>query len=1497
MKRLNTKNFFCVLGLAVWLFPFSVIFAAAPGDENRHFHFPHFFSPSPDDDQKFVLRFNKGLMQFGNGEVLFQVVKTEPSKNTEQDIDRMLGARKSESEFVRLNFLNANSCSPEGSEPLASHSNYFLGGDASHWRKDLANFNALVYPNLYANIDLKYYVVNDDVKYDYTVNPGGTPASIRMKYSGVRSLLVDNNGTLCIQTELTELKDNIPKSYQVIDGKEVPVKVRYKLIDPSTVTFEADEYDKRYPLVIDPLMIYSTFVGGTADDYEYTGGISLDASGNIYVTGRTLSSNFPVTAGAVQTGYGATMDAFVFKLNPTGTAMIFSTFVGGNDLDAGYTTKIDPVTNDIYVAGTTGSANFPTTAGAFHTAYSGGIYDPFLFKLTASGNAFIYSTLMGNAQDDYGAGLEIDDLGNAYVVGQSSGIYPTTAGAYQTAYAGGTWDVFVTKFNTTGSAVIFSTMLGGPSEDHSHSIQVDAAYNVYIGGMAKTGFPTTAGCYDATFNGGQWDMYVTKMNSNGTALIYSTYVGSPGADWTWNGLEIDNSGNAYCVGYVESGFPTTAGAYQTSYGGGSFDVGIFKLNPTGSALIYSTYIGGPGDDEGWGISLGSNNEAFVTGLCSFAYPYTHCAWDTTFNGAQDAFISELDPTGSSLLYSSYIGGALADQGYNIIDVGNFVYVAGSTSSIDFPHTVGAYDTTYNGARDIVVFEMDISGANVAVADFNSTSSVCINGTIQFNNTSLNATSYNWNFDDGTTSTLQNPSHTFADTGVHYIQLIVTGSCALPDTVIYPVTIIPAPIAAFNASTPCGLTAAFSDASTGATGWSWDFGDGATSVLQSPSHTYSIDGNYMVTLIVTNAAGCSDTVQQQVTVNPLAVSSFSAIAASCQLGVTFQNTSSNATSWSWNFGDGNVSSLSDPSHTFPDSGSYTVTLIANPGACADTSTQTITVHSPPVASFSNVAGCNLTCSFSNTNQNVTTYAWDFGDGNSSAAANPVHTYTTDGNYAVSLIVTDNNGCADTVTQQVQINPVPLAGFNLTPLACSNHVDFLNTSTGTTSYSWSFGDGSASSGTNPSHDYPVDGNYTITLIADPAGCPDTSTQSVTIHPLPQAAFSGAASCNYTCNFQDGSSGAVAYAWDFGDATNSNATSPSHSFPLAGNYFVTLIITDQYGCNDTVQQNINISEDPLSAFSFTATPCNLSVPFQNNSSNGSSWIWNFGDGQTSTDNTPEHVYPYSGTYPVTLISDPGGCADTATQNVTVHRPPVADFSQSTSCTFTAQFVNLSDSATSYQWDFGDGSTATSISATHAYDEIGTYYVSLISTDNAGCADTMQQEINIIVRTPATMDFSYDTCLMQAQFVSTSVNTGSWYWSFGDGTTSTSSAPAHVYNQSGYVPVLFVTNNNTPCADTLVQVFDAAPVPEHAFYIPNCFTPNGDGLNDHFEISDFGTCFSYHLMIFDRWGELIFETDDLSDTWDGTYKGSAVQVDVYAYILKGGGHFRQGSVLVLKD
>ena len=404
-------------------------------------------------------------------------------------------------------------------------------------------------------------------------------------------------------------------------------------------------YDDAFVTKLNPTgtaLVYSTYLGGTS--YDTGTGIAVDTAGNAYVTGTTGSADFPTTLGAYQTTYGGYDDAFVTKLNPTGTALVYSTYLGGTSYDTGTGIAVDTAGN-AYVTGTTGSADFPTTLGAYQTTY-GGNGDAFVTKLNPTGTALVYSTYLGGTSDDVGYGIAVDTAGNAYVTGYTtsyttSPYFPTTAGAYQTSFGGGYDDAFVTKLNPTGTALVYSTYLGGTSDDVGYGIAVDTAGDAYVAGYTTSPFPTTAGAYQTTFGGGYDDAFVTKLNPTGTALVYSTYLGGTSYD-TGTGIAVDTAGNAYVTGTTGSAdFPTTLGAYQTTYGGNG-DAFVTKLNPMGTALVYSTYLGGTGNEVGYGIAVDTAGNAYVTGFTTSTtdFPTTAGAYQTSFGGGDDAFVAK-----------------------------------------------------------------------------------------------------------------------------------------------------------------------------------------------------------------------------------------------------------------------------------------------------------------------------------------------------------------------------------------------------------------------------------------------------------------------------------------------------------------------------------------------------------------------------------------------------------------------------------------------------------------------------------------------------------------------------------------------------------------------------------------------------------------------------------------------------------------------------------------
>jgi hypothetical protein len=389
-------------------------------------------------------------------------------------------------------------------------------------------------------------------------------------------------------------------------------------------------------------LVYSTYLGGGSENWGF--GIAVDGSGNAYITGWTSSSTFPTTPGAFDTSFNGLIDVFVTKLNASGTALVYSTYLGGAIWwDQGYAIAVDGSGN-AYITGRTWSSNFPTTSGAFDTSFNG-IFDIFVTKLNASGTALVYSTYLGGEDYDSGYGIVVDSSGNAYITGwTSSSNFPATPGIFDTSYNGGYSDVFVSKLNASGTALVYSTYLGGGRDDFGNGIAVDGSGNTYITGYTlSSNFPTTLGALDTSYNSGLYeqDVFVSKLNASGTALVYSTYLGGGGDD-EGNSIAIDSSGDAYITGNSFFGFPTTPGAFDISYNGGYSDVFVSKLNASGTALVYSTYLGGGNDEVGNGIAVDGSGNAYITGETqSSNFPTTPGAFDTSFNGGYDVFVTKL----------------------------------------------------------------------------------------------------------------------------------------------------------------------------------------------------------------------------------------------------------------------------------------------------------------------------------------------------------------------------------------------------------------------------------------------------------------------------------------------------------------------------------------------------------------------------------------------------------------------------------------------------------------------------------------------------------------------------------------------------------------------------------------------------------------------------------------------------------------------------------------
>jgi Beta-propeller repeat len=577
-----------------------------------------------------------------------------------------------------------------GEDQLPGLSNYFIGNDPKKWRRNVPNYAKVKYERIYPGIDLVYYGNQRHLEYEFLVGPAADPHRIEFEVRGARRITRGPDGELVLQTAVGEVRWSNPIVYQEQGGTRQQIAAQYVIKHKSRVGFEIGDYDLGRPLFIDPL-IYSTFLGGSGNDQGF--GVAVDGSGNAYVTGETNSTNFPTT-NPLQPANAGGVDAFVTKLNPTGSALVYSTYLGGSGFDQGEGIAVDSSGN-AYVVGATNSNNFPVTPNAFQSACGNpsSCANAFVTKLNPTGSALVYSTYLGGNLIDSGLGIAVDASGSAYVVGETSSTNFPTLNPLQPVYGGGN-DAFVSKLNAAGSALVYSTYLGGSADDAGNGIAVDSSGDAYVTGVTfSTNFPTM-GPFQANLNGTD-NAFVSELNPSGSALVYSTYLGGNGTFGA--GVVVDNSDNAYVVGGTSStNFPVTTGSFQTACGNPSSCENAFvtKLNSTGSALVYSTYLGGL-SATGSGVALDSSGDAYVTGITSTNFPTKNPVQPSNASDA-DAFVSELNPSGSALVYSTYLGGSGYDQGFGIaVDSSGNAYVVGETSSTNFP-TMNPLQTAYAG---------------------------------------------------------------------------------------------------------------------------------------------------------------------------------------------------------------------------------------------------------------------------------------------------------------------------------------------------------------------------------------------------------------------------------------------------------------------------------------------------------------------------------------------------------------------------------------------------------------------------------------------------------------------------------------------------------------------------------------------------------------------------------------------------------------------------------
>jgi hypothetical protein len=643
-----------------------------------------------DKQVKFLAR-GSGYGVFLTRQEAVLALHASPAGDSATLSDRLHRSSSRKTDVLKMQLVGANpSVEPQGADPLSGTVNYFRGNDPSHWQSGVPTFAKVEFGGVYPGVDLVYYGNQGQLEYDFAVAPNADPKTIRLHFAGARKLELAPTGDLTVRAKNGRIVFHKPSAYQEENGRRRPIESRFTLLADNSVGFAMGYYDHDRPLVIDPVLVYSTYLGGTRQDEADA--IALDGSGFAFIAGITESPDFPAISGVFQTTHapGHNDIPFVTKLNQTGTALVYSTYLGGSGTDTTYALAVDALGN-AYVAGLAESLDFPVTPGAFQTTNVG--ERAFVTKLNPTGTALVYSTYLGGSTADRINGIAVDAEGNAYVTGLTASFnFPTTSGAFQSSN-NALHTVFVTKLHADGASLDYSTYLGGTKLEEAKGIVINAQGNAYVAGLtASNDFPVTSGAYQTNLNApSSSNAFVTELNPEGSALVYSTYLGGSVQDEAF-AIALDSSGNVWVTGYSASlDFPVTSGAFQSTPGA----VFASKLNADGTALSYSTFLGAQEGTGGKGIAVDQFGDIHIAGTTGANFPVTPGAFQTTLgSAASSGFVTRLNAAGTALVTSTYLGGSNGAFVNGLaVDGGANAYVAGSTYSTDFPTSTGAFQTT------------------------------------------------------------------------------------------------------------------------------------------------------------------------------------------------------------------------------------------------------------------------------------------------------------------------------------------------------------------------------------------------------------------------------------------------------------------------------------------------------------------------------------------------------------------------------------------------------------------------------------------------------------------------------------------------------------------------------------------------------------------------------------------------------------------------------------
>ncbi|MEI8202803.1 MAG: gliding motility-associated C-terminal domain-containing protein [Bacteroidota bacterium] len=1522
----------------------------------------------------------------------------------------------------KMNFIGANTnFITKAHYPSDTYENYFIGNNPKHWASRVRRYKEFEYIHLWDNINLNVFEKDYLLKYEIVAEPNADIAKVKFSYDGAKNIAIDAKGNLIITTSINKIIEIKPKAW-VLDGvKEKEVVCNFKL-KKNILSFEFPEgYDHSKVLVVDPTLIFSSYSGSTSDNWGYTA--TYDKNGFLYAGGNVFSLGYPTTTGAYQINYGGgSCDMAISKYDTTGHFMIYSTYLGGDSTDV----PNSLITNDngeLFILGTTGSNNFPTTANAYSSVFHGGTpyvltyvlqyphgSDIVVARLSSDGTQLLSSTYLGgsgndglnsvdtlkhNYADDVRGEIMIDKNSNVYIVSSTTSIdFPVTAGAFQTTFGGGKQDGCIAKLDQNLTTLIWCSYLGGNKNDAIYSIKLDPSENIYVaGGTCSPNFPVTPGVLFPIYPGGKCDGFITHISKLGDAILQSTYYGAAGYDQVYL-LETDRNGNVYVLGQTDAPANTYIFNALWSYpGGGQF---VSKLSSSLNNKIWSTTFGsgtaGPNISptaflvdvcnsvylSGWGGAV--NGFGGTTGL-----PITANAFQTTTDNSDYYFLVIKDDA-SGIVYGTYFGGPQSyehvDGGTSRFDRKGRIYqsvCAGCGAHSDFPTTAGAVSNTNNSSNcnnGVIKFDFKLP---IIIAEFIVPPVGCTPYNVSFQNTSTSGSGSmicNWSFGDGTYSNQFSPNHTYTQSGVYDIRLIVsdTGSCNSSDTISHQMVVLsgvnstlPTDTICIGQQTQIGVLPQVGSNLT----YSWSPTTGLSNANAANPFANPL-GTTNYTLYISNGV-CTDTLVQKVLVYNFLAEAGPNINV-CQgdtitlHGSVIGSSGSVLYIWSSNpaFSDTLNSPLNNPNFNAVVQNNISYYLKVSNGLCDKTDSIHLTVSTVSIDAGNNKTICFGDSTFLSVSNLIPgmslTYSWTptssiiIGGNTSSPLVNPSTTttyYATASNSlgcskvdsmkitvikliptvsysnvscfnscnghinvsvsggspnyqfnwsngantsnisnlcpdTYSLIITDSNNCKAVVSQIItQPQPLVITFPDTTHVVCNGICDgaiISSVTGGTPNYQFHWISGQ----TTDTISNLCAGLYTLT-VTDANNC--TTTASVPV--LDTSNFNAIGhykqpNCADSCNgiaWVTASAGVPPYTYLW----NTFSTNDS-IFQLCSSIY-NVRVTESHGCIHMVYIQL---PQPQPVFIDTLSLIN---PLCHDSCNGFisiiasggtspyQYLWNTSQGTPSINNLCAGIYYIT-------VTDSAGCSASDTFQLIAPAPiTITLTSTDVPCESVCNSVitaSVQGGVGSYSYAWSTGSSGNPITN----GCFGLNYVSV--TDANNCEAIKSINVNITTSFPTNfkawigndtlkkIDTIYES--LSAQLNSTIISGYQYQWSPSSGLNNPSVSNP-IATPSGTTTYYVTVTDTYGCqkVDSVKIVIEEVICDEPFIYVPNAFSPNQDNKNDVLYVRS-NIITELTFLIYDRWGEKVFESHQLQQGWDGNYKGKACEPGVYVYYIDAG-------------